>query len=103
MDLASRFAQVNTSNIVSVDSLEKDRRYPVTYAQRQETVYGQTVFLTLRVGASGESVKIFLPKRYGLTFKDDDIVNINGGTLSLNIIYHGLFAGSKAFKLTLEA
>jgi hypothetical protein len=102
MDLFTRFAQVASSNIVRANTLEVNKRYPITYAQRQETVYGPTVLLTLRTSDSNESVKLFLPKRYGLIFKDEDITKINDGTLSLHLVYHGLYLGSRAYKMTLE-
>jgi hypothetical protein len=44
---------------------------------------GTTVLLTLRTSDYNESVKLFLPRRYSIIFKDEDITKINDGTLSL--------------------
>jgi hypothetical protein len=101
MDLFARFARVTASNIVRVNTLEVGKRYPINYAQRQETIYGPSVLLSLHVGDS-EDVKVFLPKRFSLVFEDDDITKINNGTLSLLLVYHGLYLGSRVYKLTLE-
>jgi hypothetical protein len=101
MDLSARFAQVASGNIVRINTLEEGRRYAVTFVQRQETQYGPSVLLTLNVGPD-ENVKIFLPKRYTVIFKDEDIEGINEVNLSYSQIYHGRYPGSRSFKLTLE-
>jgi hypothetical protein len=80
MDLSARFAQVSSSNIGRINTLEESRRYPITYAQRQDTMYGPTVLLTVLTGDAHENIKVFLPKRHSLVFEDDNIENINNGT-----------------------
>jgi hypothetical protein len=101
MDIFARFAKVSASNIVRVNTLEVGKRYPIKYAQRQETIYGPSVLLSLHVGDS-DDVKVFLPKRFSLVFEDEDIIKINNGTLALHLIYHALYLGTRAHKLTLE-
>ena len=61
MDLSTRFALVASGNIVRITTLEEVGQYAVTFAQRQETHYGQPILLTLRVDPT--DVKIFLQKR----------------------------------------
>jgi hypothetical protein len=101
MELFAGFARVSASNINRVNTVEVEKRYPIKYAQRQETIYGPSVLLSLHVGDS-DDVKVFLPKRFSLVFEDEDITKITNGTLSLNLVYHGLYLGSRAYKLNLE-
>ena len=101
MDLSERFALVASGNVVRANTLEEGRRYAVTFAQRQKTQYGQSILLTLPVDLASY-VKIFLPKRYTQVFQDEDIVHINNGTRSYNLLYYGRYPGSRSFKLTLE-
>jgi hypothetical protein len=102
MDLSSRFAQVTGNNIVRIGALEQGKHYQAEHAQRQETMYGQSVQLTLRTGDSSENIKVYLPKRYGLVFTDEDLERINRGSCSYYLIYQGPYPNSRAFKLTLE-
>jgi hypothetical protein len=95
-------AQVTASNSVRISTLEEGKHYPVAQAQRQQTVNGSTVMLTLRTSDSHKNIKIFLPKRYSLIFKDEYIQKINNGTCCYHLRHHGLYPNSRAFKLTLE-
>ena len=70
MDLSAKVHAVATCNIVRVNTLEIDKQFQVTHAQRLVTQNGPTVLLTLRVEADN-NVKLFL---------DTDIEAISGGT-----------------------
>ena len=101
MALSACFAEVASANVVRVNTLDEGRRYPVTYAQRQDTQYGPSILLTLRVDPTN-SVTIYHPKRFTEVFQDGDIEHINTGTRSYHLVYHGRYPGSRSFKLTLE-
>ena len=72
MDLSEKFALVASGVIVRIDRLQEGRRYAVTFAQRLQTQYGQSMLLTLRMDCEN-NVKLFLPKRYTEVFKDEGI------------------------------
>ena len=101
MDLSARFVLVASGNVVRINTLDEGRRYAVTYAQRQDTQYGPSILLTLRVDPTN-SIKIYLPKRLTEVFRDRDIEHINTGTLSYHLVYHGRYPGSRSYKLTLQ-
>ena len=102
MDLSEKFALVASGVIVRINTLEEGRRYAVTFAQRLETQYGQSVLLTLRVD-SDSNVKVFLPKRYTEVFREENIEHINNGTRSYKLVCNGRYPGSRgSYKLRLE-
>ena len=101
MDLSARFAQVASGNVVGVNTLDEGRRYPVTFAQRQQTQYGPSILPTLRVDPT-TNVKIYLPKRFTEVFQDDDIGQINTSARCYHFVFHGRYPNSRSFKLTLE-
>ena len=72
MNLCARFALVASGNVVRINTLDEGRRYVVTFAQRQETQYGQSILQTLRLDATN-NVKISLPKCYTQVFQDENI------------------------------
>ena len=67
-----------TYNIVHVNSLTVDKNDPMVKAERVRTKYGETILLSIRDSAQ-QLFKLFLPKRYGMVFKDEDITSINEG------------------------
>jgi len=101
MDLTARFAKVATSNVVSVETLQVGRRYPVTRAQRQETHYGLAILLTLWIDPT-KDVKVYLPKRFTDVFLDSDIELINNGNRAYHLVFHGRYPKGRSYKLTLE-
>ena len=101
MDLSARFALVASGNVVRITTLEEGRRYPVTYAQRQQTQYGTSILLTLQYEPTS-NVKVYIPKRFTEVFQDEDIEHINKGTRSYHLVYHGRYPNSRSFRLTLE-
>jgi hypothetical protein len=53
----------------------------VLHAERVETKFGRSIRVTLRK-EDGNIDKVFLPRRYGDTFEDADLVDINTGSCS---------------------
>jgi hypothetical protein len=89
MDLDRKFQDVTSGNSVKISSLEVDRKYPITSAQRIVTKFGPTVLLSIR-DTPFHTVKAFMPKRYGSVFSDADIQDINNEKVSLHLVYKGI-------------
>ena len=101
MDLTARFAKATSGNIASLDTLTLGRRYLITHAQRQETQYGPTILVTLRLDPT-DDVRVFLPNRFTDVFSESDIELINKGTRTYHLVSHGRYPNGRAYKLTLE-
>jgi hypothetical protein len=61
--------EIAISCSVSLGSLESDRAYPIVHAERINTRYVQSVLVAIMDSPSG-SVKVFLPRRYGVLLFD---------------------------------
>jgi hypothetical protein len=66
-----------------------DRKYPITRAEMIVTKFGPTVLLKIR-DTSFNTVKMFIPERYGSVFSDADIEDINTEKVSLHLVYKGM-------------
>jgi len=77
------------------------RKYPIEFARRVNTKYGDTALLSLR-DTESKLVKVFLPKRYSTTFKDEDLEMIVEGKLKLHLIYKGKCDKSGSYQLVIE-
>ena len=98
--MAARFAKVASGNIVPIDTLDVERRYPVTCARQQETQYGPSILLTLWIDPTSD-VKVYLPKCFTEVFQDSDIELINNGTRTYHLVYHGRYPNGRSYKLSL--
>jgi hypothetical protein len=76
MDLDRNFQDVTSGNTIKISSLEVDRIYPTTHSERIVTKFRPTVLLNIS-DTSFNTVKVFIPKRYGSVYSDADIVDIN--------------------------
>jgi hypothetical protein len=83
MDLDRKFQDATSYHSVKISSLEVDRKYPITPAERIVT-------------------KVFMPKRYGSTFSDVDIEDINTEKVLLHLIYKGICDNTKSHILAFE-
>lgn len=101
MDLSMKFKMTSSCQTVKISSLKTDSPYPIERAEKVHTKYGETVLLTLKE-SSQVYVKVFLPKRYGAQFVEDDIHSINNKTVSLALIYRGNCPTSNAYILEIE-
>jgi hypothetical protein len=85
---------------VNIGTLLKDIPFPLLRAERLQTRYGTTVLLTHRESVE-RCVKVLLPKRFTQVFTDDEIVGINDGRVTVNLIYHGQCEQTSAYQLSL--
>jgi hypothetical protein len=100
MDLSERINVDTSCTIVRVSELQLDAPYPIVYAHTVETKYGPTVILTLQDSIVG-MIKVFLPRRYGIMFIQDDMAATNEKRVTLALKYLGTCPNTKGFMLNL--
>jgi hypothetical protein len=76
-----------------------DIPYPIERAEKIKTRYGETILLTLKESTE-TFIKVFLPKRYGDLFTDDDIKSVNEKSVIRAFKYCGTISNS--FVLAIE-
>jgi len=74
MDLATKFKMVAACQQTKITSLKIDTPYPIERAERVVTKYGEAILVTLQ--ATDTFLKVFLPRRYGTLFSDEDLRSI---------------------------
>ena len=81
MAFAQRFNEV-TTDITHISELAVQRAYPIERADSVTTRFGDTILLGSRDLETPDErlCKVFLPQRYSIAFKDDDLQAINDGT-----------------------
>jgi hypothetical protein len=99
MDLVKKFQEATCNNTVRISELEIDRRYPIIQARHIDTKYGSTILLSIK-SEGGNTIKVFLPKRYGAVFSEQDLTSINSHNISLHLVYKGM--SDKAYILGIE-
>jgi hypothetical protein len=102
MSLSQRFNDVTCGDIVHISSLEVNHKYPVEKAEKIKTRYGETILLSIKDSSVQRLNKVFLPKCYALTFKDDDITAINEGLTVWNLVYKGQCPNTNSYLLAIE-
>ena len=70
--VSQKFPDAVLGSTVRISSLDLETRYPVLHAERLETKYGTSFFLTISE-STNNVIKIFLPRRYIVVFTDEDI------------------------------
>ena len=101
MALSQRFRDAVSGSAVNVSALDMNRRYPVVYCERVETKYGSAVCLAVRE-EDANIVKVFLPRRYGDAFTDQDVSAINERSVQYYLSYKGKSLASKAAILHMD-
>jgi len=96
-----KFKMTSACQIDKITPLKTDSPYPIERAEKVHTKYGETVLLTLKE-SSQVYVKVFLPRRYGAQFSEDDIHSINNKTFSLALIYRDNCPTSNAYILEIQ-
>ena len=76
--------------------------YPIERAERVQTKYGEAILMTLGAESPHTFLKVFLPRRYGALFGDDDLSAINDKTITLSFKYIGINSASNSYILELE-
>jgi len=102
MDLATKFKMVASCQQTKITSLKIDMPYPIERAERVLTKYGKAMLMTLQAESSQTFVNVFLPRRSGTLFSDDDLCSINDNTISLNLKYPGTNTTTNSYILELE-
>ena len=74
---------------IKISALKQKVPYPIEIAERVQTKYGETVLATLRAESPQTFLKVFLPRRYGVLFSDEELQRINEKTVSLSLKYQG--------------
>jgi len=101
MDLATKFKMVTSGQQTKITSLKIDMPYPIEHAEVM-TKYGEAILMTLQSQSPQTFLKMFLPRRYGALFGDDDLRSINDKTVSLNVKYLGTNTTTNSYILELE-
>jgi len=102
MDLTTKFKMVASCQQIKITSLKIDIPYPIEHVERVQTKYGEAILTTLRAESPQTFVKVFLPRRCGTLFGDDDLPSINEKTVSLSLKYVGTNTTSNSYILELE-
>jgi len=102
MDLSSKFKMISACEQIKISALKQNVPYPIERAERVQTKYGETVLATLRAESAQAFLKVFLPRRYGVLFSDEELRRINEKTLSLSLKYQGTNTTTNSYILELE-
>jgi hypothetical protein len=101
MDLSRRIQELDSCYSMKLSSLQVDRKYPITYAERIATRFGPAIVLAVR--DTPERVpKVLMPRRFYAAFTDRDLNDINSANVKLNLVYKGQCVNTRAFKVTIE-
>jgi hypothetical protein len=101
MDLDRKFQDVTSFQSVKISSLDVNRIYPITPAERIVTKFWPIVLMSVR-NAPFYTVKAFMPKLYGLVFSYADIEDINTEKVLLHLIYKETFDNNKSHTLAIK-
>jgi hypothetical protein len=82
MSLAQKFVEAFACPTLNIGSLDAEKPYPITYAQRVGTRFGPTVLTSIRESEFALR-KEFLPRRYSEVITDEDVERFNHGKLKL--------------------
>jgi len=102
MDLTKKFKMVTSCQPTKITCLKIGTPYPIDRAERVQTKFGEAILTTLRAESPHTFVKVFLPRRYGSIFSDDDLRSINDKTISLSLKYLGIHTASNSYILELD-
>jgi len=102
MDLSSKFRMISSCEQIKISALKQNVLYPIERAERVQTKYGETVLVTLRAESPQTFLKVFLPRRYGVLFSDEELRHINEKTVSLSLKYRGTNTATNSYILEIE-
>jgi hypothetical protein len=101
MDLVQKFQAAKLCRHVNIGSLAIGRPYPIQYAERVTTRYGSSVVMVLQDSPTS-TVRVFIPRRYGILINDADMTNINTRAVALNLIYSGTCDTTNSYILSID-
>ena len=82
MELSRKSQELDSCYSMKLSSLQFDRKYPITHAERIGTRFGPAVVLTIR-DAPDRILKVFMPRRFYSAFTDQDMEDINSANVTL--------------------
>ena len=85
MELSRKIQELDSCYSMKLSSLQVDRKYPTTHAERIGTRFGPAVVLAIR-DEPDRILKVFMPRRFYSAFTDQDIEDIN-----LSRVYGSMF------------
>jgi len=88
---------ISSCQQIKITALKLETPYPIERAERVKTKYGETILATLRAESPQTFLKVFLPRRYGVLFSDEDLRHINDKTVSLSLKYLGTHASTNSY------
>jgi len=97
---STKFKIVAKCQQTKITSLKIGTPYPIERAERVVTKYGEAILMTLQDPET--FLKVFLPRRYGTVFSDEDLSSINDKTVSLNLKYLGTITATNSYILELD-
>ena len=101
MDLKRKFFEAEDCDVIKVDQMVLNRKYPIVKAKKVNTQFGGSVLMIVE-DSPEKLVKVFLPNRYSVLFTDDVIECIKSKCVDLHLIYKGTSQNIKSNKLGIE-
>ena len=86
---------------MKLSSLQVDRKYRITRAERFATRFGPAIVVAIR-DTPDRILKVFMPRRFYSVFSDEDLEEINSEEVALNLVYKGQCVNTHAFKVAVE-
>jgi len=93
---------ISSCEQIKISALKQNAPYHIERVERVQTKYGETVLATLREESPQTFLKVFLRRRYGVLFSDEELRRINEKTLSLSLKYLGINTTTNSYMLNLE-
>jgi len=101
MELSRKIQEVDSCYSMKFSSLQVDRKYPITRAERVAIRFGPAIVLAIR-DTPDRILKVFMPRRFYSVFSDEDLEEINSEEVALNLVYKGQCVNTHAFKVAVE-
>jgi hypothetical protein len=76
MNLSMKFKMISPCQPSKITSFKMTTLYPIERAEKLQTKLGGAILLTLQESLQA-FVTVFLPRRYGAHFTENDIISIN--------------------------
>jgi len=99
MDLSRKIQEFDSCYNMKLNSLQVDRKYPITFAERIPSRFGPASVLAIR-DTPDRILSLHAPKIFSAF--SNDIDDINSGKVKLNLVYKGQCVNTRAFKVTIE-
>jgi len=77
-----KFKITSSCQAIKMPSLKMNTPYPIERSEKFQTRFGEAVLLTLQESPQ-TFVKVFLPRRYGTLFTENDLNSFNEKSVSL--------------------